>query len=490
MPHISHKGTPITPFREDRVKWNQDWEEDIAWSLRTPGERPIDLIRDICLHLATEESEAEMQHMLAWHRELYGRLCQALPSLAHAAAVAFATNDFPKKWLGVQASVRQEHILEALGRSCGEEDYGDFFRWLCDELTLPFLQKGGGQGFLDLLKHFTLDDYSLIPKEPIYLESSHWYPADPAAEPKTAAAYELADAEFNVQRSYLIARTVHETLRSFLGISNQATKPLPEKRDVAKSGIPEMIRKFMAYEPAAMKKIRKQSRRYSTHPGPRVSLCESCGISESPGGERFMRCKACTEKVSRQIYYCSRECQRKDWKRHKIICGKPMTVSESHESAISAKPIPSTPGLIGPPVNGFKRSPALVYQVNMLNQNVADDVDYLLVTRTQRVFRCKIEHPGEKRAFRTFRDMALTTGDRQAVAAMGEFLVKGPGGAVGLLGGCVLGGPVVQMGMDRQDALDQLTREFGFHVESAVNALERKRADGLTWVEMELLSQG
>ncbi|KAJ7045204.1 hypothetical protein C8F04DRAFT_1068045 [Mycena alexandri] len=490
MPHISCKGNPITPFKEDRIKWNQDWEEDIAWSLRTPGARPIDLLRELYVHLATEESEAEMQHMLAFHRETYGQLCQSLPSLAHAVAVSFATNDFRKKWLAAQPSVRQEHILEALGRSCGEDDDSDFFRWLCDELTLPFLQKGGGQGFLDLLKHFTLDDYSLTPKEPIYLESSHWYLADPAAEPK--AAYELADAEFNLERSYLIARTLYETLRSFLGISNEATKPFPRKRDVAKSGLPKVLRKFLAHEPAAMKRIRKQSRGYNTHP--RVSLCENCGILESPGGERFMRCKACTEKVSRQIYYCSRECQRKDWKRHKIICGKPVTVSESHESAIpSPRPVPrasSTPELIGPPINGFKRSPALVYQVNLLNQNVSDEIDYLLITRTKRVFRFKIEDPGEKRAFRRFRDAALGTGDQQAVAAMGEFLVKGPGGAAGLLGGCALGGPVVQLGMERQDAFDQLTREFGFDVESAVSALERKRGDGLTWVEMELLSQG
>jgi hypothetical protein len=140
-----------------------------------------------------------MQHMLAMHRAKYGLLCQCLARLAQAVAVSFATHDFRRRWLVASPAVREEHILKGLVRACSEIES---FRRYCDELTLPYLQRGGGHGFLDLLKHFTLDDYTQVPTKPIYLKSSHWYPADPTAEPKEA--YELADAAFNVERSSLI----------------------------------------------------------------------------------------------------------------------------------------------------------------------------------------------------------------------------------------------------------------------------------------------
>jgi hypothetical protein len=175
-----------------------------------------------------------------------------------------------------------------------------------------------------------------------------------------------------------------------------------------------------------------------------------------------------------------------------------MTVKESEETAnVPLKPSAplsaDSPQIIGPPINGFKRSPALIYQVNLLNENAAAEADYLLITRAQRVFRLKIDDKYEKRAFRTFRHLALTTGDREAVATIGQFLVKKPGGAVAMFGDstsrCALGGPIVQLGFDPQDAFDQLQREYGFDVKSAVNALERKRGDGLTEMEKEVLFQ-
>ncbi|KAJ6601030.1 hypothetical protein DFH09DRAFT_1489961 [Mycena vulgaris] len=409
----------ISPFTEpeDRIKWNQEWEKEIAWDLSSDCPlKPIDIVRELYLYISAEESEAEMQHLLTIHRDAYGQLCQSLTRLAQAVAVCYATHDFVNKWLLAPESVRQEYILEGLVRACRGSGI-ESSRRFCSELTLPFLQRDGGQGFLDLLKHFTLEDFPQVPKEPIYLESQHWHPVDPAAEPR--ATYELADAEFNLQRSCLIGMWLFE---------------LP----------------------------------YIKH--------------ETPGAQRFMRCKPCMENVSRKLYYCSRQCQREDWKlRHKRICGKAMTLKESEETPLippkpsispSATPTPK----ITPPINGFKRSPALVYQINLLNENMAAGTDYILVTRTQRVFRLKVDDANEKRA---------------AVAAIGQFLIKPPGGAVAMFGGstAALGGPIVQLCMDHQDAFDQLEREYGFDVKSAVKALERKRGHGLTEVEKQVFRQ-
>jgi hypothetical protein len=41
--------------------------------------------------------------------------------------------------------------------------------------------------------------------------------------------------------------------------------------------------------------------------------CRSCGVAP----EKLMACSSC-----KKVRYCSRECQKADWKRHKEECGK------------------------------------------------------------------------------------------------------------------------------------------------------------------------
>ncbi|KAJ6617413.1 hypothetical protein B0H10DRAFT_2033296 [Mycena sp. CBHHK59/15] len=318
----------ITPLTTDRVKWNEDWEREIArWTLGD-GPKPIEVMRSLVLHIALEESEAEMQHMLAEYRSDYGSLCDSLTRLSEYAVTSHATRDLRNKWLSSSDSVRQVHILDGLARACRVMDS---FRWLCEELTLPWLQRGEGQGFLDLLQHFTLDDFSRVPEKPIYLKSRHWYPADPDAEPKRA--YELADAMFNVQRSWLIGYTLTETLRSFHEIPQEKVSKGQQfvKRSVARSRLGQVAQEFeelTSGSAAAKEKFRKIVR--ETKGLHHVAVCENCRNREIPGGQRYMRCKPCMENVSRQIYYCSRQCQREDYKpRHKRICGKPLTVKDS-----------------------------------------------------------------------------------------------------------------------------------------------------------------
>ncbi|KAJ7696812.1 hypothetical protein B0H17DRAFT_1053144 [Mycena rosella] len=487
--HSFQSGKPLNPYTEDRIKWNQEWETEIAWNLSGSVPKPIDVLRGAFLYLSTE---VEMQDVLAEHRETYGLLCRSLTHLAQAVTICYATRDFLNRWRSAAASVREEHILEGLVRSCGRS-HSEFFRLLCDELTLPFLQRDRGQGFLDLLKNFTLDDFSQVPKTPIYLESRHWHAADPSAEPREV--YELADAEFNLHRSWLIGFTLHETLRSFHGIPD--IQPSLRQRSSAKSRLPQITQKFLEYAhgPAAAKEMHRKSVQ-EQKAYPLVAVCDNCRKHETPGAQRFMRCKPCIENVARRVYYCSRQCQREDWKfRHKRICGKAMTLKESEETACIS-PTPATPSAtltpkISPPINGFKRSPALAYQVNLLNENITAGTDYILITRTQRVFRLKVDDDNEKRAFRTFRDAALTTGDESSVAAIGQFLVKPPGGAVAMFDSptAALGGPIVQLGMDKQDAFDQLEREYGFDVAATVATLERRRGNGLTELEKEVLTQ-
>lgn len=72
--------------------------------------------------------------------------------------------------------------------------------------------------------------------------------------------------------------------------------------------------------------------------------------------------------------------------------------------------------------------------------------------------------------FCDFRNTAFATGDHDAIAAIGQFLTKDPGG------------PWQSSGMSRNAIFMQLKREFEFDVEAAVDSeeLERKRVGGRT----------
>ncbi|KAJ7760104.1 hypothetical protein DFH07DRAFT_816878 [Mycena maculata] len=293
------------------------------------------------------------------------------------------------------------------------------------------------------------------------------------------------DPDLLVQRSWLIGFTLFETLRSFHGIASESIQKNVKLRDIASSRLSKAFT-HTATGPGAAKFHRVFQGMKALL---QVALCERCKAHETPGEQRFMRCKPCMENVLRKVYYCPRQCQREDWKlRHKQICDKAMTLKESEQSARIAPPSTSTSSNIGPPKDGFKRSPALVFQVNLLNKNVVARTEYILITRgSERVFRLKIDDPNEKRAFRTFRDAAFTTGSRNAVAAIGQFLVKKPGGAVAVFESPKAGGPIVQLGMVPQDEFDQLEREHGFDVKSAVTASARKRGDWFTEIAKEVL---
>jgi hypothetical protein len=83
-----------------------------------------------------------------------------------------------------------------------------------------------------------------------------------------------------------------------------------------------------------------------------------------------------------------RVCQKEDWKhRHKLICGKHLTVQNIEVTAV---PPPDTPYFnahqgpaptenIGLAVGGFKRSPALSFQINNLEASSINNVDYIFI---------------------------------------------------------------------------------------------------------------
>lgn len=152
-------------MEKDTVRWNKAWEEEVerfstfVWAVDAA---------DMLDSYSTGDDEA-----IAGHRSAIHCLCLQQRNLSVLAFQRFAIDNLEQEWHRLDTSTRQTHLLEGMVRTCRilqppEE------RLHCEEITLPYLQKGNGQGFLDLLKEFILPDTTTIPTEPKILSSTRF----------------------------------------------------------------------------------------------------------------------------------------------------------------------------------------------------------------------------------------------------------------------------------------------------------------------------
>ncbi|KAJ6573546.1 hypothetical protein DFH09DRAFT_1277142 [Mycena vulgaris] len=125
---------------------------------------------------------------------------------------------------------------------------------------------------------------------------------------------------------------------------------------------------------------------------------------------------------SASIQFSGRKCQTADWKlRHKAACGIPLDFDTVSQPLVHPTSVRNADKRIGLPVNGYKRSLALVAQATALNQRLA--TDYQLYDRDGEPVNIDfIACSTEQQIFRAVREIAMTTGDRACVARLAHFL--------------------------------------------------------------------
>jgi hypothetical protein len=130
---------------------------------------------------------------------------------------------------------------------------------------------------------------------------------------------------------------------------------------------------------------------------------------------------------------------------------------------------------IGPALNNYKRSPALVYQIYAIHQHPA--LDYVFFFPSDNIYPVVVQDLVLKVLFRECREKAMTTGNNSAIAKLGEFLSN------------TLSKPIAgPTRPTRQDIVKQLSNEYGFDVNPAILALDKERVNnpqGLTALERE-----
>lgn len=151
---------------------------------------------------------------------------------------------------------------------------------------------------------------------------------------------------------------------------------------------------------------------------------------------------------------------------------------QRHIASLPAEGTGLFPSTVGPAISGYKRSLELQYQISLLNDGVNDARDYHLSTTDGRFIVFCMPNLLLKSHFRKYRDAALYTGDRDAVAIIAQFLSARMLSQANASNSGYTFTP--------EGVLGQLTKEYGFDVAKAVADLERQRMARLeTFGELE-----
>ncbi|RDB23892.1 hypothetical protein Hypma_008890 [Hypsizygus marmoreus] len=342
----------VPSYDVDAMAWNAAWEKIAA------AETPVLMSSATSDSVARRYGEAS-ESMLTIYQSYYHRLCVLQLQLTAMATM----------------SIAKGHIR--VSPSTGFEDY----RALCGDITLASLEKDNGAGFLKLLEVYLHDDISSVPKTPITFPYNGTFGIPLPSDKDAWHIVVLLD------RDLYICFFLLYTLQPWICMP----RPAPERMDKSSfSGdidkqLMEMIK--ASVKPSQVKELKQVLR--AGHAA-LIRCCESCGKAEST--TRHMQCKNCAEAQNRRTSYCSRQCQKDDWQRHKQFCGKKMTPETARNTAIASHRnaninIDPSQIQIGPVVGGYKRSAALIAQVQMLNLSL--DTDYSISSHFPMSLFCK-----------------------------------------------------------------------------------------------------
>jgi len=213
----------------------------------------------------------------------------------------------------------------------------------------------------------------------------------------------------DIRRCLFTTFVVWNILLSFYGLSedvvNVKTYTKPDSKAVRNVASAWQMSK------ENVRAIAKETKQLQKEKG--VWVCACCGKFEFQAPRAFKSCGGC-KNIGRAVMYCDRDCQVKDWKKgtppHKTICGKPT-------SGISAtQPLPPVSGSIPPKARTFRRSPALLRQISLLEKS--SKVDYVLMQPTPLPDQGIAFQAGTSTLFRTLRAHAFETGDPRTVRSM------------------------------------------------------------------------
>ncbi|KAJ7096564.1 hypothetical protein B0H15DRAFT_825632 [Mycena belliarum] len=405
----------IPSFRDGIEKWNAAWEAYFPRISYLLGDLDY-LLGDLQDCGPFPKDGASRDDRLSVTRRLRRQLSTMQKELRALATTCVFRPDFC--WQKLAPSARKAHILEGLLCTClADPIVMPPTRMRTSDITLASMEANNGAGFLTLLRRYVPNnDVKMCDGDCVSYPYPEWK-EDELEEIRQAGFEEEIRCRIFSRDDFLSSFLLH-TIHSILGF------PRPSEISVKSYGKIGVTAAFdeaqKALKPINSKK--KGSELQSAAPVYRLgSLCESCEQEEQPG-TRFSVCKNCKDVMSRKIYYCSRECQLYDWPAHKKICGKELAVDTVHEtSEASLADAVFLLRRIGPALNGYQRSPALLLQIQILD--VTPSREYCLFSSLgpQPI---AIPHFIPRLVFRLACQTAMSTGDAECIVAICEGMLS------------------------------------------------------------------
>ncbi|KAF9018005.1 hypothetical protein BDZ89DRAFT_1117421 [Hymenopellis radicata] len=422
----------IPEARANAEKWNSHWEQLLEKQL--PAFAPEAIVAQRYNEILFNGHQDRQSMAYANHFET---TCTLRLFMAKEFFVACATDHLVTRWTSASLSERRKHVLLALVSVCTiAKDLHDS-RMSCPELTLDHLSQDP-KVLLNLITALVPDGFDFFSNVPLgtifYIPNPAWDELG-RQEHTFNELQKLVYRDQRTLRTKLIYLVIQHTYLSFIGRGPPPTTVLKEREKPKEEYGKILSDAAMKADPSTRKqRSRIENIDHKNRLKDRRVVCAGCRRAQMNGEANFMQCSSCKSKMSRDVPYCSKECQKAHWKAHKVICGKPLNVDVVHESlAASPQPTPTSPYpykhvTIGPPVAPFKRS--LELNVHIVNLAAADSLtgraDFIVELDGQGgtfVFTFPRTPAAAYTTCVNARELAMTTGDRAATAALCHFVL-------------------------------------------------------------------
>ncbi|KAG8910838.1 hypothetical protein FRC00_007453, partial [Tulasnella sp. 408] len=432
---------------KDPAKWNEQWEKWLSKEFaprdtyRAPGFDATAITTQSTLS-KIQDHRSHLIHMQA----ILARLIEEFP--------------INETWLSLPPTIRQDHLLKAIVAVCTGPG-AELNRTFCPELTISFLERDGGKGFLQLLLT-SCPPSGVNVVEPILVGhpvfDAIYNASDGHVCPRrTMEEWRIAVAMAKYERNMFLCTFLLNVCTIVKGLGLPKPPKIHKGLTSLKGRIAEMKESPLPeVYTGGLKEVHKQG----------VRICANCRKKEEelPNGRRFMQCIKCRDHQNRKVVYCDRECQVNDWKNgnppHKTICGKPFTLPWQPESTPLKSAEEISIDYIPQPSSEWSRPTALEEQISLLRSD--SSLSYVLMqpTGNQHHGIALTDAPQVAQAFINFRNRAFYNGDIQSVALMSKVL-------------CFV---AKDFGLLKEDVFQQLSKEYGAtqsRIEAELDNLEK-----------------
>ncbi|KIY73880.1 hypothetical protein CYLTODRAFT_485025 [Cylindrobasidium torrendii FP15055 ss-10] len=332
------------------------------------------------------------------------------------------------RWRMATPATRRKHALIGLASACSLTHNLHNARAYCAaELRLQHLHQTP-LVLLDLFKAINPGPKYLQhpPDKPYFVPNTDWDAFALKHENDSSKAENITFSAMLILRTKLIYLVVEAIFLSLLGRElpkvSGSQDPMAQIREIVMGEVakPTFVEDEEAYNARIAKRV--------------VLFCQQCGKVQPPN-VKFNYCPPC-RKVGRDHLYCSKKCQQMEWKAHKAICGKPPTKTSAAEASGDAqvtetekenagKEKAATPhavlnAFIGPPIEGFKRTPALEEHILYLSKLPPGKADLLVKLEpvSKNIDFVFVSTPGFSEPLVAARKACMTKGDRKAIVSL------------------------------------------------------------------------